>query len=237
MTDDHTADREENGLDEVENALHATKMYAAALEKDNSKLRLMLWLRHDAQHNSVLYGDDGEMQCAACGIDFKRYTPREIEQAFTRIGMERLAIAQKEPQPARAVIVHVVERDAIGHRMWLMERKPPFPFYGMWATPGGSIEPGETALAAAQRETQEEMGLEVLSSRFVPFGAPSHHVMSEKKVVLEYFLLELRAGEVPKCTEPEKHSEWQRFPAAAPPAPVTPGTEIVIGRFLTWVRP
>jgi hypothetical protein len=33
------------------------------------KLRQLLWLNHGC---ISLYGDDGEMQCGQCGIDFKR---------------------------------------------------------------------------------------------------------------------------------------------------------------------
>lgn len=35
----------------------------------DDRLRRVLWLRHGC---SGLYGDDGEMQCGACSLDFKR---------------------------------------------------------------------------------------------------------------------------------------------------------------------
>ena len=57
-------------------------------------LRRLLWLRHDAEHFAALYGDDGEMQCSACGIDFKRRTAEEISERFRQIGAERLAAAR-----------------------------------------------------------------------------------------------------------------------------------------------
>jgi len=205
------------------------------LEQENKLLRKLLWLRHDALHSGVLYGDDGEMQCAACGIDFKRFDAKFISDRFNAIGMERLAIAQKaEAAVARAVIVHVVS-DA---GAWLMKRKPPLIFHGMWATPGGHIEPGETALAAAVREVKEEMAITADPERFIPFGPPSHHVRPNgTKSILEYFLLQLRPHEPPLTTEPEKHTPWECFEHNHPPKPVTPGTEIAIGRYLTWLAP
>lgn len=59
------------------------------MEKEEKLLRRMLWLRHDADHFSALYGDDGEMACNSCGIDFLRFTAEEIEEAFIRIGMAK----------------------------------------------------------------------------------------------------------------------------------------------------
>jgi len=41
------------------------------LQAENEALRYLLWLRHGCEM-SALYGDDGEMQCKKCVIDFKR---------------------------------------------------------------------------------------------------------------------------------------------------------------------
>lgn len=53
-------------------------------------LRKLLWLRHGCSF-SVLYGDDGEMQCNKCGIDFLRDTPQVIESKFTERNRRMLA--------------------------------------------------------------------------------------------------------------------------------------------------
>lgn len=44
-------------------------------------LRRLLWLHHG---HSRLYGDDGEMQCSECPLDFKRDAVQRIEEVFTR---------------------------------------------------------------------------------------------------------------------------------------------------------
>jgi hypothetical protein len=43
-----------------------------------SKFRRLLFLRHGCSGPS-LYGDDGELQCSTCGIDFRRDSPDQIE--------------------------------------------------------------------------------------------------------------------------------------------------------------
>ena len=54
----------------------------------NKELRQLLWLRHGCgiMH---LYGDDGEMQCSRCLIDFKRDSPEAIKQRFVQLGIEK----------------------------------------------------------------------------------------------------------------------------------------------------
>lgn len=57
------------------------------LESENKLLRKLLWYRHGCEL-SALYGDDGEMQCNKCGIDFKRLNPIEIERSFIRSSLK-----------------------------------------------------------------------------------------------------------------------------------------------------
>ncbi len=45
------------------------------------KYRRLLWLSHAKYtHSANLYGDDGEMQCNKCSLDFKRDPIEKIEQ-------------------------------------------------------------------------------------------------------------------------------------------------------------
>jgi len=46
-------------------------------EAEITALRRLLWLKHGCPQ-SALYGDDGEMQCNQCGVDFKRLSVQDI---------------------------------------------------------------------------------------------------------------------------------------------------------------
>lgn len=61
------------------------------LPNENMLLRKLLWLRHDPAHSAGLYGDDGEMQCGACLIDFKRMPAAEIDARWQAAGLAKLA--------------------------------------------------------------------------------------------------------------------------------------------------
>ncbi len=49
-------------------------------------------------------------------------------------------------------------------RVLLIQRARP-PYEGRWTLPGGRLEPGETAEAAAAREVKEELGLDISALR------------------------------------------------------------------------
>jgi len=51
------------------------------LEEERYRLRFLLWLRHGCEI-TALYGDDGEMSCGKCGIDFKRFTVEQIANTW-----------------------------------------------------------------------------------------------------------------------------------------------------------
>lgn len=53
-------------------------------------LRELLWLRHGCDF-SALYGDDGEMQCHSCKIDFKRIPADKMKERFIQLGEEVIA--------------------------------------------------------------------------------------------------------------------------------------------------
>ena len=65
------------------------------IEDENIILRRMLWLRHGCPQ-PFLYGDDGEMQCHQCGIDFKRTPAKEIENVFYEQHLRKLKREKKE---------------------------------------------------------------------------------------------------------------------------------------------
>ena len=48
------------------------------LQIENKEFRRLLWLKHGCDSNN-LYGDDGELQCHECGVDFKRFSIEDIE--------------------------------------------------------------------------------------------------------------------------------------------------------------
>lgn len=68
------------------------------IAKTSQELRRMLWLRHGCP-TSAQYGDDGEMQCNACMIDFKRDSLQNIQDQWTRIAHEKTGTGNVVKRP------------------------------------------------------------------------------------------------------------------------------------------
>jgi hypothetical protein len=64
---------------------------ARRLQKENWLLREMVWLNHGHQG---LYGDDGELQCNECPLDFKRDSVDHIIGTITINTLRKLSIPQ-----------------------------------------------------------------------------------------------------------------------------------------------
>ncbi len=84
--------------------------------------------------------------------------------------------------------------------------------YDNWDFPKGTIEPGETPLAAAMRETAEEAGLAGLRFRWgevcretAPYGSPPK--------IARYYLAETSKTDITLPVSPElgrpEHHEWR----------------------------
>ncbi|MBI1259269.1 MAG: NUDIX domain-containing protein [Chloroflexi bacterium] len=77
-------------------------------------------------------------------------------------------MSQIPPNATQGVCAVVLDGDRI-----LLQKRADFRY---WSLPGGGIEPGESAEAAAIRETREETGLEVRLTRKVgDYWKPQHN--------------------------------------------------------------
>ena len=58
------------------------------LQMENQVLRRLLWQLHGCSIEAH-YGDDGEMQCHSCRLDFKRDSVARIDYVLTDERMEK----------------------------------------------------------------------------------------------------------------------------------------------------
>ncbi len=77
------------------------------------------------------------------------------------------------------------------HKVLISKRPEHVHQGGLWEFPGGKVEPGETIEAALKREIQEELGIDVISSRHLI--KISHHY-KDKTVLLDTHIIEQFAG-------------------------------------------
>lgn len=94
------------------------------------------------------------------------------------------------------------------------------PYSGLWTLPGGRIELGESAEAAARREIGEELGLDL--GELVPSGAFD----MGRQFRLSVFAANIAAG-MPRPND--EIADWQwRHPADLAGLKTTPGLERIL---------
>jgi len=118
--------------------------------------------------------------------------------------MERMDSIPR-PNPRRAAGAVVFRRTERGVRLLVLRA------YKNWDFPKGLIEPGETELDAAKRETAEETGLADLD---FPFGdAHKDTLPYAGGKVARYFIAETGETEIELPVSPElgrpEHHEWR----------------------------
>jgi 8-oxo-dGTP diphosphatase len=85
---------------------------------------------------------------------------------------------------------------------------------GKFHLPAGHLEPGESVLAAAQREAEEELGLEIEASA-LRLAHVMHRQTGGGRIAL-FFIVDDWQGE-PRNAEPEKCVELRWFPTGSLP--------------------
>lgn len=77
---------------EIEAVIQRTRPTSVS---ENIQLRALLWSTHPCP---AKYGDDGELQCSACMIDFRRDSVNSIEERIRRRGRRLLEQEQQQQQ-------------------------------------------------------------------------------------------------------------------------------------------
>lgn len=77
---------------------------------------------------------------------------------------------------------------------------------GLWSTPGGAIEPGETPAEAAVREAHEELGIEVRPRALIGvFGGADYEVVYPNGDRVSYVTMAFECEHTTGILEPDQH--------------------------------
>jgi ADP-ribose pyrophosphatase YjhB (NUDIX family) len=87
--------------------------------------------------------------------------------------------------PQILVLTIVMARDQM-----LLVRRGTEPYVGKWAQPGGFVEESELLEVAASREVEEECGIKIPSSEFVPIGILSLSLLNQVHILFLALLAE-----------------------------------------------
>ncbi|MYW69087.1 NUDIX domain-containing protein [Streptomyces sp. SID8379] len=134
---------------------------ARGLAEDTGTDVTMAWGCTGGRHRSVALARLAHELLRGVG-DEVTVEHRDVDKALLPAGVHN----RTEQVTRHTADVVTITRDG---RMLLIERGWP-PFEGMWALPGGHVDPGESARAAAARELAEETGVVVAESELLELG-------------------------------------------------------------------
>jgi mutator protein MutT len=154
----------------------------------------------------------------------------EMARKFRESGQEPAV-----PRSAATVVLLRPDRS-----VFLIRRLRGMAFGGMWAFPGGALEPGETPVDAAVRELQEETGVVVAPESLVPWHRWLTPIFEPKRFDTWFFLTALPPQQEPTLPEAEaSHMQWITLEAAleahqAGDLPMLPPTLITLTELSTY---
>lgn len=127
------------------------------------------------------------------------------------------------PKAPRVGVGVVIIRETDGRQVLLVLRGKE-PAKGMWSVPGGSLELGETVSEAAEREVQEETGLDVEIGPVIT--AVDAIYREEKEISFHYVIVDVLAFAAPDATPvPADDADAVQWVAVDEVASVEPLTE------------
>lgn len=119
----------------------------------------------------------------------------------------------REPVPPRVAATVILLR--ADNSVFLIRRLRRMAFGGMWAFPGGALEPGETPQQAAVRELEEETGVVVDAAGLVPWHRWLTPVFEPRRFDTWFYLAVLPAGQEPRLPAGEADDVCWLTPAQA----------------------
>jgi 8-oxo-dGTP diphosphatase len=119
-----------------------------------------------------------------------------------------MAYTYEYPRPAFAADCVILAKDEQNDWAILLIERGNEPFKGKWALPGGFVEPNESADEAAQRELQEETGVNnVLMTQIGAFSQPGRDPRGWVVSVAFYAVVNM-ADCQPIAADDASRAEW-----------------------------
>jgi 8-oxo-dGTP diphosphatase len=112
------------------------------------------------------------------------------------------------PESYRTGVGVILRRYGLKDRVLMGKRKDGHGA-GMWAFPGGRLDPGESPLEAVVRELREETGLELPPRRFRSLRFVFNDMGPDNRWITLYYSAHLlRSDPEPRLVEPHKCEGW-----------------------------